>query len=54
MAWLVALTILGLAFVFYWLIFVSKTDLQNAVVPYSFLATMMVIGLGVPQFLEVD
>ncbi|KAI4157901.1 MAG: hypothetical protein LQ342_007906 [Letrouitia transgressa] len=54
MTWIAALTMLGLGFVVYWLITVSKTDLQNAVVPYTFFATTIIIGLGVPQFLDVD
>ncbi|KAI4217675.1 MAG: hypothetical protein LQ351_000271 [Letrouitia transgressa] len=54
MAWIATLTILGLVFVIYWLTTISKTDLQNAVVPYTFFATTIIIGLGVPQFLDVD
>ena len=54
LAWIVFLTVLGLAFVILWLIFIDKTDLQNAFVPFTFLATMVMIGLGVPQLLGVD
>ena len=54
MAWLVSLTIMGLVFVILWLVFIDKTDLQNAFVPYTFLATMVLIGIGVPQLLDVD
>lgn len=54
MAWIVSLTIIGLVFVVLWLVLIDKTDLQNAFVPYTFLATMLLIGLGVPQYLEVD
>ena len=54
LAWVVFLTILGLAFVIFWLVFIDKKDLQNAFIPFTFLATMIMIGLGVPQYLEVD
>jgi len=47
MWWLIGLT-------FFWLSFVSKTDLQNAFIPFTFLAGMVMIGLAVPQLLEVD
>ena len=54
MAWIVSLTIIGLVFVILWLVFIDRTDLQNAFVPYTFLATMVLIGMGVPQLLDVD
>ena len=54
LAWIASLTILGLVFVMSWLVFINKTDLQNAFIPFTFLATMVMIGLGVPQLLEVD
>ncbi|ERF75939.1 hypothetical protein EPUS_01305 [Endocarpon pusillum Z07020] len=54
MTWIALLTILGLVFVVFWLVYIDKTDLQHAFMPYTFLATMVLIGLGVPQFLEVD
>ena len=54
LAWIAFLAILGLTFVIYWLVFINKTDLQNAFIPFTFLATMVLIGLGVPQLLEVD
>ncbi len=54
LAWIAFLTTLGLAFVIFWLVFVSKTDLQNAFIPFTFLATMVMIGLGLPQLLEID
>ena len=54
LAWIASLTILGLVFVVFWLVFIDKTDLQNAFIPFTFLATMVMIGLGVPQLLEVD
>ena len=52
--WMTILTVLGLIFVVFWLVFVNKRDLQNAVVPYIFLATMALVGLGIPQVLDVD
>ena len=54
LAWIALLTIFGLAFVIFWLVFINKTDLQNAFIPFTFLATMVLIGLGIPQLLEVD
>ena len=54
LAWIASLAILGLVFVIFWLVFVDRTDLQNAFIPFTFLATMVMIGLGVPQLLEVD
>ena len=53
LVWIIGLTILGLLFVFFWLLFVDKTDLQNAFVPATFLTTMIFIGLAVPQILRV-
>ena len=54
LAWIASLAILGLVFVIFWLVFIDKTDLQNAFIPFTFLATMVLIGLGIPQLLEVD
>ena len=54
LAWIASLTFLGLVFVILWLVFINRTDLQNAFIPFTFLATMVIIGLGVPQLLEVD
>ena len=54
LAWIASLAILGLVFVIFWLVLIDKTDLQNAFIPFTFLATMVMIGLGVPQLLEVD
>ncbi len=54
LAWTASMTILGLAFVIFWLVFIDKTDLQNAFIPFTFLATMVMISLGVPQLLEID
>jgi hypothetical protein len=52
--WILGLTITGIVFVVFWLVFVDKTDLQNAFVPFTFLAGMVMIGLAVPQLLDVD
>ena len=54
LAWIASLAILGLVFVIFWLVFIDKTDLQNAFIPFTFLVTMVMIGLGIPQLLEVD
>ena len=54
LAWIAFLAVLGLTFVVFWLVFIDETDLQNAFVPFTFLSTMIMIGLGVPQFLDVD
>ena len=54
LAWIAFLTVLGLVFVIFWLVFIDKTDLVNAFVPFTFLGTMVMIGLGVPQLLGVD
>ena len=54
LAWIASLAILGLVFVIFWLVFIDKTDLQNAFIPFTFLATMVMIGLAVPQLLDVD
>ena len=54
LAWIASLAIIGLVFVIFWLVFIDKTDLQNAFIPFTFLATMIMIGLGVPQLLELD
>ena len=54
LAWMAFLTVLGLVFVIFWLVFIDNTDLQNAFVPFTFLGTMIMIGLGVPQLLGVD
>ena len=54
LAWIAFLTVLGLVFVIFWLVFIDNTDLENAFVPFTFLGTMIMIGLGVPQLLGVD
>ena len=53
LVWIAALTAFGLSFVLFWLLFVDRTDLQNAFVPATFLSTMIFIGLAVPQILRV-
>ncbi|ETS86484.1 hypothetical protein PFICI_00312 [Pestalotiopsis fici W106-1] len=42
---------LGMAFVVFWLSFVDKLDLQNAFVPVTFLAAVLVGGLATTQVL---
>lgn len=52
--WIAGITLFGFIFVVLWLVYVSRTDLQNAFVPYTFLASMLVFGLAIPQILDVD
>ncbi|KAF1846869.1 kinase-like protein [Cucurbitaria berberidis CBS 394.84] len=47
--WFGALTTLGLGFIVFWLVFISKTDLQNAFVPAMYITAMVMIALGIPQ-----
>ena len=54
LAWLAFLTVVGLVFAITWLVCVNRMDLQNAFIPFTFLSTMILIGLGVPQVLDVD
>lgn len=54
LVWIGSSSFLGLVFAGLWLAFVGKADLQNAFIPYSFLATMLMMALGIPQFLNVD
>lgn len=54
LAWITGVIVLGLVFVILWLTFVDERDLQNAVIPYTVCAMGMMMGLGIPQFLEVD
>ena len=54
LTWIVTLTILGLTFAVLWLTCVDKKDIQNAFVPSGFLISMVMLGLGIPQFLAVD
>lgn len=52
-SWFGAVTVIGMVFVVLWLIYVSKTDLQNAFIPIMFLLTMMMIVMGVPQLMNI-
>jgi hypothetical protein len=54
MWWITGSTIVGMVFVIFWLVFVSRTDLQNAFIPFTFLAGMVMVGLAVPQLLDID
>ena len=54
LAWIAFLTVVGLTIMIFWLTFVDKTDLVNAFVPFTFLGTMVMISLGVPQLLGAD
>lgn len=49
--WMAISYILGLAFVVFWLSFVDKLDLQNAFMPVTVLATMLVGALAMTQVL---
>jgi hypothetical protein len=50
-AWIATLTILVLVFVVCWLVFINKTDAQNAFVPAGFFASMITLAMAVPQLL---
>lgn len=50
--WMSAFTVLGLLFVVLWLVLVDPKDLQNAFTPGAFLAGMLCLALGIPQFLD--
>lgn len=52
--WVVGMTIVGLIFVVLWLCLVRKMDLQNAFIPFTFMAMVMTLGLAIPQYLGVD
>ncbi|SCV54173.1 uncharacterized protein FFB14_13510 [Fusarium fujikuroi] len=49
LAWLVFCIILGGIFVVFWLVFINKTDLQNAYIPTFLFATMLTVALGLLQ-----
>jgi hypothetical protein len=51
MSWIVLTSIVGFAFVIFWLTFINKTDLQNAFIPVIFLSSMIMLLLGIPQFM---
>jgi hypothetical protein len=44
---------LGAAFIVVWLVKVDRTDLQGAFVPVTFLITMVMLALGIPQVLNI-
>lgn len=49
LAWLFFCIILGGIFVVFWLVFINKTDLQNAYIPTFLFATMLTVALGLLQ-----
>jgi hypothetical protein len=51
--WFGSLTVLGLAFVPFWLIFVDKKDLQNAFTPMFFIGLMTTFAVVIPQLLGI-
>lgn len=53
MSWVGFLSAVGLVFVVLWLALVSSTDLQNAFVPFTFLSTMILVALALPQYTGV-
>jgi hypothetical protein len=53
MAWLGALTAIGMGFVVFWLVYVNSTDLQNAFVPVTFFITMAMFALATPQVMGI-
>jgi hypothetical protein len=52
--WVTLAVILPFVFVCLWLALVSKTDLQNAFIPSTFISSLIVIGLGIPQLLTTS
>lgn len=51
LTWIASLTSLGVVFIIMWLVFINKTDLQNAFIPVGFFMTMIALALGIPQLL---
>lgn len=49
LAWLVFCIMLGGIFVVFWLIFINKTDLQNAYIPTFLFAAILTVALGLLQ-----
>ncbi|KAG4277154.1 serine/threonine protein kinase [Fusarium proliferatum] len=49
LAWLVFCIILGGIFVVFWLIFINKTDLQNASIPTFLFVAILTVALGLLQ-----
>jgi hypothetical protein len=51
LTWIASLTSLGVVFIIMCLVFINKTDLQNAFIPVGFFMTMIALALGIPQLL---
>ena len=51
--WIGSLTILGLAFVPFWLAFINNKDLQSAFTPLFFVGMMTTIAAAIPQLLSI-
>ncbi|KAF2092665.1 hypothetical protein NA57DRAFT_62191 [Rhizodiscina lignyota] len=52
LTWLSVSAVTGIVFVALWLVFVSKTDLQDAFVPFLSPLSAMMILIAIPQFLR--
>lgn len=52
--WMVAVLVVGLAFVPAWLASISSTDLQNALAPVTFLISLVTIALATVALLSAS
>jgi hypothetical protein len=50
--WIVLMQALGFTFVIFWLLFITKTDLQNAFVPVTYLTSLIALIVGISQFIS--
>lgn len=50
--WIGVFTVIGLLFALLWLVLADPKDLQNAFTPGMFLAAMLCLAIGIPQFLD--
>lgn len=53
LVWITVVTVLGLLFVLFLLLFRDKTDLVGVFVPATFLSTMLLMFLSIPQIVGV-
>ena len=53
LAWIAIVTLAGLSFFVFWLVKVDMKDLQNAIIPFTFLVTMLMMALAVPQVWDI-
>lgn len=50
--WMCVFNSIGTVFVVLWLVLIDSKDLQNAFTPATFLAMMLSLALGIPQYLD--